>query len=436
LNKHVSLILIVLAAFVVASCAPATQAPAAAPTAQPAAATAVAAQPKATAAPQAAAGARPTVPAPPADGSRPLARLSPAERNNRFSGPASMFVKPGVIYLATIITAKGNIVVELVQDTPTTVNNFVTLALNGYYDGLTFHRVIADFMIQGGDPAGSGSGGPGYTFKDEFTPKLRHDKPGVLSMANAGANTNGSQFFITHVPTPWLDDKHTVFGQVIEGQDVVNKIAVGDVITRIDISEAKVSRLPTPLPTPLPKAPVLEPGRPLAKLPVEQRAQLYNTAPAITVDKNKTYQATIESAKGKVVLDLTPKTAPLAVSNFILLANLGFYDNMPVAYVQPESYAVLGSPASQPDSDVGYSLTPEVGPNGSDVITGTVSFYPIFDQTTQQVFASGSQFFISFAAAPGNQTPLSIFGVVSSGLDVVAKLAAGDVITSITISEK
>ncbi|MCX6030064.1 MAG: peptidylprolyl isomerase [Chloroflexi bacterium] len=347
-----------------------------------------------------------------------------------------MFVKPGAIYLATIVTPKGNIVAELSQDTPKTVNNFVTLALNGFYDGLTFHRVVADFMIQGGDPAGDGRGGPGYTFKDEFTPKLRHDKPGVLSMANAGPDTNGSQFFITHVPTPWLDDKHTIFGQVIEGQDVVNKIVTGDAITRIDISEAKVSKMPPPAPTPEPKAPTMESGRPLAKLPVEKRQDLYNTPPAMTIDKNKAYQATIESAKGKIVIDLDAKGFPQSVNNFVTLVNLGFYDGMPVAYIQPDAYVVFGSPANQPGSDVGYNLTPEVGPNGSQVVTGTVSFYPAFDQTSQQVFASGSQFLVAFAEAPGNQTPLSIFGMVSSGLDVLAKLAAGDVITSITISEK
>jgi cyclophilin family peptidyl-prolyl cis-trans isomerase len=122
--------------------------------------------------------------------------------------------------------------------TPRTVNNFVSLARDGYYDGVTFHRVIKDFMIQGGDPSGTGRGGPGYTFKDEFDPKLKHDKPGILSMANAGANTNGSQFFITHVPTPWLDGKHSVFGHVTTGQDVVNKIEQGDVMLSVTITEA------------------------------------------------------------------------------------------------------------------------------------------------------------------------------------------------------
>ena len=118
---------------------------------------------------------------------------------------------------------------------PVTVANFLNLAKRGYYDGLKFHRVIPDFMIQGGDPTGTGSGGPGYRFEDECTPELKHDKPGIFSMANAGPGTNGSQFFVTHVPTPWLDGKHTVFGSVTKGQDIVNAVAAGDKIKSIEI---------------------------------------------------------------------------------------------------------------------------------------------------------------------------------------------------------
>jgi cyclophilin family peptidyl-prolyl cis-trans isomerase len=132
-------------------------------------------------------------------------------------------------YTATLKTDKGDIVLELFADkTPVTVNNFVFLAREGFYDGIIFHRVIADFMVQGGDPTGKGSGGPGYRFADEFHPSLKHDKPGLLSMANAGPGTNGSQFFITHVPTPHLDNKHSVFGQVIGGMDVLMSIPPRD----------------------------------------------------------------------------------------------------------------------------------------------------------------------------------------------------------------
>jgi len=137
---------------------------------------------------------------------------------------------------ATIETARGTITLELYDDkAPKTVANFVKLAQDGFYDGLTFHRVIDDFMIQGGCPRGDGTGGPGYQFEDEFHPDLKHDAPGVLSMANAGPNTNGSQFFITHVATPWLDGKHSVFGRVVAGQDVVNSVQQGDKIQRITI---------------------------------------------------------------------------------------------------------------------------------------------------------------------------------------------------------
>lgn len=139
---------------------------------------------------------------------------------------------------ATITTNRGVIKIELHDDkAPKTVANFQKLAEEGYYNGLTFHRVIANFMIQGGCPDGNGRGGPGYQFEDEFHPELRHSGPGVLSMANAGPNTNGSQFFITHVQCAHLDGKHSVFGQVIEGQDVVDSVEQGDVMETVAISD-------------------------------------------------------------------------------------------------------------------------------------------------------------------------------------------------------
>ena len=150
-------------------------------------------------------------------------------------------------YNARFKTEKGDVVVELYADrAPLTVENFVNLARAGFYDGTTFHRVIRGFMAQGGDPTGTGTGGPGYQFGDEFHPSLRHDGAGILSMANAGAGTNGSQFFITHGPTPHLDDRHSVFGRVTEGMDVVQALRErdpqfdrnpGDRIDTIEITE-------------------------------------------------------------------------------------------------------------------------------------------------------------------------------------------------------
>ena len=147
----------------------------------------------------------------------------------QWSIPPAMQIDPKKKYNARMETDKGTMVIEFFADrTPKTVNNFVFLSRKGYYDGVIFHRVIANFMVQGGDPTGTGTGGPGYKFGDEFDPSLKHDKQGILSMANAGPGTNGSQFFITHGPTPHLNNKHTVFGQVVEGLDVLMSIPARD----------------------------------------------------------------------------------------------------------------------------------------------------------------------------------------------------------------
>jgi len=153
-----------------------------------------------------------------------------------YSAPPTMAIDTGKQYFATIETEKGKIVLELfASDVPVTVNNFVFLAREGFYDGTTFHRVIPGFMAQAGDPSGTGRGGPGYRFADEFTDH-KHTS-GALSMANAGRNTNGSQFFITYAPQPHLDGKHSVFGQLSSGMDVLEKIENGDKITAITIEE-------------------------------------------------------------------------------------------------------------------------------------------------------------------------------------------------------
>lgn len=179
---------------------------------------------------------------------RPLAELEPASRNGHYDAYPEMVIDPEKEYEALLETEKGDIRLRLfAEDAPQTVNNFVFLANQGFYDGVTFHRVIDDFMAQGGDPTGRGSGGPGYTFEDETDSGLAFSGAGLLAMANAGANTNGSQFFITFAPTPWLDGNHTIFGQVIEGEQVLSQLTrrqpgaatPGDVIERILIYESE-----------------------------------------------------------------------------------------------------------------------------------------------------------------------------------------------------
>jgi peptidyl-prolyl cis-trans isomerase B (cyclophilin B) len=158
----------------------------------------------------------------------------------RFSAPPELVIDPDKSYIAKMQTDRGDITIELAAAAaPNTVNNFVYLSCVGYYDGLAFHRVISNppFVIQGGDPAGNGTGGPGYTFGDEFNPEWRHSGPGMLSMANAGPGTNGSQFFITLAAQPHLDNRHSVFGKVTDGMDAVRNIRQGDKIVRVDIEE-------------------------------------------------------------------------------------------------------------------------------------------------------------------------------------------------------
>lgn len=147
-------------------------------------------------------------------------------------------IRSPAVKVATIETSKGTITAELFADkVPKTIANFEKLAKQGFYNGLKFHRVIEDFMVQTGCPQGTGTGGPGYKFADEFHKDLRHSGPGILSMANSGPNTNGSQFFITHVATPWLDGKHSVFGKVLSGQEVVDSIEQGDVMKTVTVSD-------------------------------------------------------------------------------------------------------------------------------------------------------------------------------------------------------
>ena len=180
-------------------------------------------------------------------GERPLAALDPAERDGYYDAPPENILEPGVDYQAIISTEKGEMRLDLYEDeAPLTVNNFIFLANQGFYDGTTFHRVLQDFMAQGGDPSGTGAGGPGYEFADETDNGLVFDRRGLLAMANGGPDTNGSQFFITFGVTDWLDGNHTIFGELTEGDDVLSSLALrdpatatepGELIEQIDIVE-------------------------------------------------------------------------------------------------------------------------------------------------------------------------------------------------------
>jgi cyclophilin family peptidyl-prolyl cis-trans isomerase len=377
------------------------------------------------------------------------AALAPGERNGMYAAAPPMTIDPATTYFATFKTDKGDIKVQLYPEcAPLAVNNLVFLAREGYYDNTTFHRVLDGFMAQAGDPTGSGAGGPGYTFEDEFPCDLKFDRPGLLAMANAGPATNGSQFFFTFGATEWLNGLHTIFGEVVEGSEVLDSLTrrdpsqapttEGDKLLTVVIEEggaSLISALPTPLPTPEPFSPdsVDPAGRPLAALSGEEKANYFNMAPSQTIDPNKQYTATIKTAKGEMLMALHADVAPVAVNNFVTLANLGFFDGLPVNQVNPEELIVLGSPDNNPQSDAGYMIPAETNlPNELQV--GSVAYVP--QRGGQGGMSSSSQLLIALLAPPPEvNADFSFFGNVVQGVEVLAQLAQGDLIESVTISE-
>jgi cyclophilin family peptidyl-prolyl cis-trans isomerase len=381
----------------------------------------------------------------------PEAAEEVAARDGMYSAAPEMTIDPAKYYYATLKTDQGDIKVQLFADrAPTTVNNFVFLAREGFYDNTTFHRVLEDFMAQAGDPTGTGMGGPGYEFADEFWPGATFDRRGLLAMANAGPGTNGSQFFITFAPTPWLDGNHTIFGEVIEGDDVLSKLTLrdpsanptepGNVIQTITIEESDTSLLPTPTPlppTPTPFPPTSMQGdRPLADLPGEEKANIFNTAPDMVIDAAKSYTATVATSQGEFVMSLFDDDAPVAVNNFVVLANLGFYDNTPVNDVSPEQLVVIGAPSNDPTMDAGYTFNPEVGlPQTLDV--GAVAYRSLTQDADGSVIASGSQLFLALSPPPADvNEAYSFFGKVVEGVDILSSLTISDTIQKITIEEQ
>jgi cyclophilin family peptidyl-prolyl cis-trans isomerase len=354
----------------------------------------------------------------------------------QWPNPPAMTIDPSKIYIATFKTAKGDIVAQLLADkAPVTVNNFIFLAKQGFYDGTTFQRVIAGNFAQGGDPSASGTGGPGYSFADEFNPTLRFEEPGLLAMANSGPDTNGSQFFITFIAEPQLTGVHTIFGKVVKGLDVAESLTArdpdqnptgpGDALISVVISESAQSLLPPPTATVPPAAPTPAPDRPLAKLDPQARHGLFNSPPAMVIDPSKTYSATVKTTQGDIVLDLFPADAPQSVNNFIVLANLGYWDNFPVNFTAPGQFFLTGSPGGTPSSDIGYTLTPEVKrPNTS----GAVGFW----YRTNGFGSSGSEFYVLLAAAPPLDAKFTVFGSVTSGIEVAGLLTTNDKIISVT----
>jgi cyclophilin family peptidyl-prolyl cis-trans isomerase len=359
------------------------------------------------------------------------------QQAKQWSTAPKMGIDTQAIYLATLKTEKGDIKVELfASKVPKTVNNFIFLVEEGFYDGTVFHRVLPNFMAQGGDPTGSGSGGPGYQFEDEFDPSLRFDGAGYLAMANSGPNTNGSQFFITYGPTPHLNGLHTIFGKVVEGMDVALSLTLrdpqqnpnfpGDTLLTVEIEKLGESLLPPPTPTPIPVVPTMEDGRPLAELAIAERENLYTGKPALMVDPSRSYLATIETTKGAIQLELRPDSAPESTNNFIVLADLGYYDGFPFVFVQPDEFVLTGSPSGQPDSDVGYGIPVEPELNNT---VGAVGFFYRQDL----MMASGSQFYILMKDIPEMDGRFSVFGFVTEGMDIVQQFTTEDRVEQITI---
>ncbi len=354
-----------------------------------------------------------------------------------WDSPPEMTINTERIYLATLHTAKGDVVIELFADrAPMTVNNFVFLAESGYYNNTTFHRVIPGFMAQGGDPTGTGAGGPGYTFEDEITHGLVFNEPGLLAMANSGPDTNGSQFFVTYAATPWLNGFHTIFGKVVEGMDVVEALTPrdpaetpsfeGDLILGIDIEVKRRSSLPPATATPELVRPEEALNRPLAVLPIEERENIYSGMPEMMIELDRSYTVSIVTTKGTIVVELETLSTPQSVNNFVQLAKLGYWDNFPINAVQEGAYVLTGSPYGRPDSDVGYQLPSE---NGLEARKGAIAYW--FRQDL--LASSGSQILFLLDDLPGFEEFFTVFGYATSGLDVIDALTVEDEIVRVTI---
>jgi cyclophilin family peptidyl-prolyl cis-trans isomerase len=367
------------------------------------------------------------------------AACSSEPKTTEWDAPPELTIDNSKIYLATMETEKGDIKIELFADrAPITVNNFIFLAQEGYYDDTTFHRVLANFMAQGGDLTGTGTGGPGYRFEDEIDFDQLFDEAGYLAMANGGPDTNGSQFFITFGPLLQLNGGHTIFGKVVEGMDVVLSLTLrdpnadpppqfeGDKLKRVSIDEISESLLPPPGPTPVPMPPVSMEDRPLALLPIEQRENLYNVKPDMVIDPSRSYRAMVTTTRGEFTIQLNASIAPESVNNFTVLAQLGYYDGFPINFVNPDELVLFGSPGANPVSDVGYGVPLEFG---METKRGSVGFW--FRQEWLRL--SGSQVYIMLHVPEGFNEYFTVFGEVVEGIEIVEQLTMEDSIEFIAI---
>ncbi len=366
-------------------------------------------------------------PMPVTDGSRPLADLTVPQRNGIYGGAPDMTIDPAKIYVATFKTAKGDVEIELYgKEAPVAVNNFVVLADLGYYDGMPLYPVGPPNAVLSGDPTGDGQGGPGYDFPAEIMIANGTGALGYLRLPdqiNPDRLSNGSQIYITREAVPDIDGVYAAFGQVIKGQEVLDQLAQGDVVETVTISEAKerVAATPAPpTPTPTPFAPTSEKGRPLAALDPEKRINYFNTAPTMQLETGKDYLARITTDLGDIVVDLNEKQTPLTVNNFVVLANLGFYDNTMFHRVIEGFMAQAGDPSGTGRGGPGYTFEDEIVPE------------LVFDKAGILAMANagpatnGSQFFITFDATDWLNGQHTIFGKVIEGQDLLSKIQLRD----------
>ncbi|MEA3337458.1 MAG: peptidylprolyl isomerase [Chloroflexota bacterium] len=390
-------------------------------------------------------------PIPAAGDERPLGSLSLEERAEMFDSAPDMIIDPEGVYVATIETAKGDIVVEMYsQEAPQSVNNFVVLANLGFFDGMNWHQVPQPdqhFAVLSGDPLDNGESGPGYTIPAEILVPHRAGAMGwarLPDQSNPGMDSNGSTFYITNQETPFLDGGYSVFGQVIEGLEVVDQIVEGDKIIQVSIDQADERKAPTPPPptaTPEPLSPVLDPdgGRPLAEIPPEQRQGIFNAPPAMQLEPGVDYLARITTEKGDILVDLHEEQVPNTVNNFVVLADLGFYDNTTFHRVIEEFMAQAGDPTGTGSGGAGYRFSDEFVPELTHDSAGLLSMANAGPNT------NGTQFFITLAETPWLDGKHTVFGKVIEGMEVVDSISLrdpqaaskpGDLIKSITIETR